>query len=57
MEEEIVALDANGTWELVPLPLKKKAIGCKWVFAVKVSPDGFVARLKACLVAKGYAQT
>ena len=27
------------------------------MFAVKFNPDGFVARLKACLVAKGYAQT
>ena len=26
------------------------------MFAVKFNPDGPVARLKACLVAKGYAQ-
>ena len=39
------------------LPIGKKAIGCKWMFAVKVNPDGSVARLKARLVAKGYAQT
>ncbi|RVW62844.1 Retrovirus-related Pol polyprotein from transposon TNT 1-94 [Vitis vinifera] len=35
----------------------KKVVGCKWVFAVKVHPDGSVARLKARLVARGYAQT
>ena len=57
MIEEMNALDANGTWDLVHLPAGKKAIGCKWVFAVKVNPDGSVARLKARLVAKGYAQT
>ena len=57
MKEEMDALDANGTWELVPLPPSKKAIGCKWVFTIKVNPDGSVARLKARLVAKGYAQT
>ena len=51
------ALDDNGTWDLVPLPTGKKAIGCRWVFAVKFNLDGSVARLKACLVAKGYAQT
>ena len=39
------------------LPIGKKAIRCRWVFALKFNPDGFVARLKACLVAKGYAQT
>src|SRR5258707_263722 len=35
----------------------KKAISCKWIYAVKVHPDGSIARLKARLVAKGYAQT
>ena len=41
---------------MVHLPTGKKAIRCRWVFAVKVNPDGSVARLKARLVAKGYAQ-
>ena len=57
MVEEIQVLDDNGTWDLVPLPTRKKAISCRWVFAVKFNPDRFVARLKAYLVAKGYAQT
>jgi hypothetical protein len=35
MDEEVVALDANATWELVALPKDKKAIGCKWVYKVK----------------------
>ncbi|KAI3718457.1 hypothetical protein L6452_19329 [Arctium lappa] len=55
--EEINALDHNNAWDLVELPTGKKAIGCKWVFIVKVNPDGSVARLKARLAAKGYAQT
>ena len=33
----------NGTWNLVQLPVGKRAIGCHWVFAVKVNPDGLVA--------------
>ena len=57
MVDEMQALDDNGTWDLVPLPTGKKAIDCRWVFAVKFNPDGFVARLKVHLVAKGYAQT
>ena len=57
MVEEMNALDENGTWDLVDLPSGKRAIGCKWVFTVKVNPDGSIARLKARLVAKGYAQT
>ena len=51
------ALDDNDTWDLVPLPTEKKAIGCRWVFVVKFNHDGSVARLKARLVSKGYAQT
>ena len=57
MIEEMDALNGNGTWNLVHLPTGKKAIGCRWVFVVKVNQDGSVARLKAWLVAKGYAQT
>ena len=44
-------------WDLVWLPIEKKAIGCRWVFAMKVNPDGSVARSKARLVVEGYAQT
>ncbi|KAA0036027.1 Cysteine-rich RLK (RECEPTOR-like protein kinase) 8 [Cucumis melo var. makuwa] len=56
MIEEMNALDGNGTWDLVSRSAGKKTIGCKWVFVVKVDPDGVVARLKARLVAKCYVQ-
>ena len=55
MIEEMDALINNGTWDLVRLPVGKKAIGCHLVFTVKVNPDGSISRLKARLVAKGYA--
>ena len=57
MIEEMDALTNNGSWDLVCLLVGKKVIGCRWVFTVKVNPDGSIARLKARLVAKGYAQT
>jgi hypothetical protein len=57
MDDEMVALDVNATWELVALPQDNKAIGCKWVYKVKHNVDGSVRRYKARLVAKGYAQT
>ena len=53
--EEMDALDDNGTWDLVQIPTGKKAIGCCWVFTMKVNLDGLFSRLKANLVAKGYA--
>ena len=55
MVDEMQALDDNGTWDLVPLPIGKNDIGCLWVFAVKFNPDGSVARLNTRLVAKGNA--
>ena len=56
MIEEMDALTDKGTWDLVRLPVGKKVIGYQRVFTVKVNPDGSIARLKAHLVAKGYAQ-
>ncbi|RVW15974.1 Retrovirus-related Pol polyprotein from transposon RE2 [Vitis vinifera] len=56
MVDEMTALHSNGTWDLVVLPSGKSTIGCRWVYAVKVGPDGQVDRLKARLVAKGYTQ-
>ena len=34
-----------------------KPIACKWVYKIKRFLNGMVERYKACLVAKGYAQT
>ncbi|RVX10963.1 Retrovirus-related Pol polyprotein from transposon RE1 [Vitis vinifera] len=56
MVDEMATLHSNGTWDLVVLPSGKSTVGCRWVYAVKVGPDGQVDRLKARLVAKGYTQ-
>ena len=56
MAEEMNALYSNGTWELVALPPSKSLVGCRWVYIVKMGPDGKIDRLKARLVAKGYTQ-
>ena len=57
MAEEMESLHKNMTWELVPLPAGKRAIGCKWVFKKKqgISEKEGI-RYKARLVAKGYSQ-
>jgi len=56
MIDEMAALYGSGTWDLVPLPPGKSTVGCRWVYTVKISPDGKIDRLKARLVAKGYTQ-
>lgn len=45
------------TWVLVSPPRDHKIIGCKWVYRVKLKPNGTVEHHKARLVAKGYHQT
>ncbi|KAM1286779.1 hypothetical protein ACFX2J_000788 [Malus domestica] len=56
MQEEVDALHSQNTWSFVPLPSGKNLVGCKWVYIIKKSADGTVARYKARLVAKGYSQ-
>ncbi|MBT0984585.1 hypothetical protein KJ032_26485, partial [Salmonella enterica subsp. enterica serovar Typhimurium] len=57
MQVEMEALEKNSTWDLVPLPNGKKAVGCRWVFTIKHKADGSIDRYKPRLVAKGYTQT
>ena len=40
MIDEMTALESNSTWTLVPHPFGKSTVGCRWVFNVKVGPDG-----------------
>lgn len=56
MQQEIQTLEANGIWEVVPLPASVIPIGCKWVYKIKYNSDGSVERFKARLVGKGYNQ-
>ena len=54
MQLEYNALINNHTWDLVPLPPNRKAVGCKWVFQVKENADGTINKYKARLVARGF---
>ncbi len=55
-QKEYDSLIENGTWELVDLPVNRKAVDCKWVFRIKRNEDGSIERYKARLVAKGFTQ-
>lgn len=56
MNEELIALESTNTWTICSLPPGKHAIGCRWVYKVKLNADGTLERYKARLVAKGYIQ-
>jgi len=56
MEEELNFVEKNQTWELVNLPHDKKPITLKWVYKVKVKPNGEVIKHKAILVGNGFLQ-
>ena len=55
MKNEFQALIENKTWNLVPRPLNRLVIGCKWIYKVKPSADK-THKYKAQLVAKGFLQ-
>ena len=56
MNEELDQVEKNQTWELVPRPKAKNAIGTKWIFKNKLNENGKVIRNKERLVCKGYDQ-
>ena len=56
MVDEMMSIEANGTWELVDPPPRQRPIGLKWVFKTKRDAAGNISKHKARLVAKGYVQ-
>ncbi|GKB58819.1 retrovirus-related pol polyprotein from transposon TNT 1-94, partial [Tanacetum coccineum] len=56
MNDELRALELNGTWELTVLPPDKKAIDCHWIFKTKLKANGSEDKKKAILVVNGNRQ-
>ncbi|GFR75132.1 CCHC-type zinc finger, nucleic acid binding protein a [Elysia marginata] len=54
MDDEMRALSENETFQITPLPAGRKAVGGRWVFAIKSGPNE--EKHKARFVAKGYSQ-
>ena len=56
MAEELQALRDNHTWDVVQRPPNVKAIGCKWIYSIKLHSDGTLDLYKARLVVLGNKQ-
>jgi hypothetical protein len=56
MDKEFDSIKEHDTFEVVERPEGTNVVTCKWVFDVKADKDGFVARFKARLVARGFSQ-
>ena len=56
MTEELNAIERNKTWELTKLLVNKKVIHVKWIFKMKLKPNGEVAKHKARPVTRGFMQ-
>ena len=56
MQDEIQALQSNGTWTLIPYCSSMNVVGSRWVYKIKRRADGSIDRYKARLVARGFTQ-
>ena len=56
IETELLALEENQTWDIVPCPTSVKPLSSKFVFSIKLRSDGSIDRYKARLVVLGNKQ-
>ena len=52
MNEEMSALEKNGTWEIVERLGDKRPMGCRWIYTLKYKSDDTLDQYKARVVAK-----
>jgi hypothetical protein len=56
IKDQLCSLEANHTWEVVDKPKGANLISTKWVFKVKMLPNGQIDKYKARLCARGFTQ-
>jgi hypothetical protein len=44
------------TYEEVIVPIKTRALPAKWIFTIKLHPDGTIAKFKVRFVIQGFRQ-
>ncbi|XP_038875065.1 uncharacterized mitochondrial protein AtMg00810-like [Benincasa hispida] len=47
MQDELLAMEANRPWSVMPLPQGQHSIGFKWIYKIKYRTDGTIDRYKA----------
>jgi hypothetical protein len=52
MNEELDHIEKNDTWELVPRPANKNAIGSKWVYKNKMNDKVNIVKIRLYWSAK-----
>jgi len=57
MDDELKSLEENDVWDVIPKPVGRKIVACRWDVKAKGNAQGEVGRYKAQLVAKGLSQT
>jgi hypothetical protein len=54
MREEFKSIEKNNTWVLMDKAVSKRPIDVKWVFKLKMKPNGEIVKYKARLVAMAF---
>src|SRR5260370_150614 len=57
-QDKLLSLRETQTYVLVSIDKIKadNIVGCQWVFALKIGPDGSMERYKARIIVKGFSQ-
>ena len=56
MEEEILMIEKNNTWELVAIPRERQIVSLKRIYKIKLNQEGDIQNHKARLVARDFTQ-
>ena len=56
MQEEFKSLEDNETWEMFPLPSKRKLVQCKWFYRSKVATYGSYINKNSMFFTKCFSQ-
>ena len=56
MNEEIIALKKNKTFDFVNKPIARNIVRTKWVFKTKKNADGTLERFRGSAVEQGFSQ-